>query len=76
MDRKSVDSVVHRPVFAADGTRSFQYLYVIGNFDGQPTLMFCVANLRHTSMVEARFRMVYSRDERMRKAKRFAVSSS
>lgn len=38
---------------------------VIGHFDGQPTLMFRVANLRHTSMVEAEFRMVFSRDERV-----------
>lgn len=35
----------------------------IGRFDGQQCLAFRVANLRHTSMVEAEFRMVYSRDE-------------
>ncbi len=39
---------------------------VIGNFDGQLALMFRVANLRHTSMVEAEFRMVFSRDELVR----------
>lgn len=38
---------------------------VIGNFNGQPTLMFRVANLRHTSMVEAEFRIIFSRDEQM-----------
>jgi len=38
---------------------------LIGNFNGKPTLMFRVANLRHTSMVEARFRVIFSRDERM-----------
>lgn len=38
---------------------------LIGNFDGKPTLMFRVANLRHTSMVEAEFRMILSRDEKV-----------
>ena len=36
---------------------------LIGNFDGKLTIMFRVANLRHTSMVEARFRLLLSRDE-------------
>ena len=36
---------------------------LIGNFDGKPHLMFRVANLRHTSMVEAEFRVIFSRDE-------------
>ncbi|MDQ6765374.1 MAG: ion channel [Verrucomicrobiota bacterium] len=44
----------------------FSNSVLIGNFNGEPTLMFRVANLRHTSMVEAQFRMIYSRDERMR----------
>lgn len=44
----------------------FSRSVLIGPFDGKPTLMFRVANLRHTSMVEARFRMVFSRDERVR----------
>jgi inward rectifier potassium channel len=44
----------------------FSNSVVIANFDGRPTLMFRVANLRHTSMVEAEFRMVYSRDEHVR----------
>jgi inward rectifier potassium channel len=36
---------------------------VIGNHDGRPTLMFRVANLRHTSMANAHFRVSFSRDE-------------
>ena len=44
---------------------SFSENVLIGKFDGEPTLMFRVANLRHTSMVEARFRMIFSRDEVM-----------
>jgi inward rectifier potassium channel len=39
---------------------------VIAPFDGRLSLMFRVANLRHTSMVEAEFRMIYSRDEWIR----------
>src|SRR5437764_1837661 len=35
----------------------------IGNHNGKPTLMLRVANLRHTSMVEARFRVTFSREE-------------
>lgn len=38
---------------------------VIGNHDGKPSLMFRVANLRHTSMADARFRITFSRDERV-----------
>lgn len=38
---------------------------LIGNFDGAPALMFRVANLRHTSMVEASFRLILSRDEKV-----------
>ena len=36
---------------------------VISTFDGHPTLMLRVANLRHTSVVEAEFRMMFMRDE-------------
>ena len=36
---------------------------VIAPFDGQPTLMLRVANLRHHSMVEAEFRLMMLRDE-------------
>ena len=43
----------------------FSKSILIGQFDGQPTLMFRVANLRHTTMVEARFRLMFSRDEQI-----------
>jgi inward rectifier potassium channel len=36
---------------------------VIAPFDGQPNLMIRVANLRHHSMVEAEFRIMFMRDE-------------
>lgn len=36
---------------------------VIAPFNGLPTLMMRVANLRHRSMVEADFRIVFTRDE-------------
>jgi inward rectifier potassium channel len=39
---------------------------LIGNFDGKPSVMYRVANLRHTSMVEAQFRLLLSRDERVK----------
>jgi inward rectifier potassium channel len=35
-------------------------------FDGRLSLMYRVANLRHTSMAEAEFRLLYSRDERVK----------
>lgn len=43
----------------------FSKSILIGNFDGRPSVMFRVANLRHTSMVEAKFRLSFSRDERV-----------
>lgn len=43
----------------------FSNCIVIGPHDGRLSLMFRVANLRHTSMAEAEFRMLYSRDERV-----------
>lgn len=43
----------------------FSNCIVIGKHDGRLSLMFRVANLRHTSMAEAEFRMLYSRDERV-----------
>lgn len=43
----------------------FSRSLLIGNFNGKPTLMFRVANLRHTSMVDACFRLIFSRDERV-----------
>ncbi len=41
----------------------FSRSILIGDHDGRPSLMFRVANLRHSSMVEARFRLTFSRDE-------------
>jgi inward rectifier potassium channel len=41
----------------------FSDVVLIAPFDGRLSLMFRVANLRHTSMAEAEFRMIYSRDE-------------
>jgi inward rectifier potassium channel len=43
----------------------FSNSLVIAPFDGRLSMMFRVANLRHTSMAEAEFRLVYSRDERV-----------
>jgi inward rectifier potassium channel len=43
----------------------FSNCLLIGNFDGRLSMMFRVANLRHTSMAEAEFRLLYSRDERV-----------
>jgi inward rectifier potassium channel len=44
----------------------FSNCAVIAPHDGRLSLMFRVANLRHTSMAEAEFRMSYSRDERVK----------
>jgi inward rectifier potassium channel len=38
---------------------------VIAPFDGKPTLMLRVANLRHYSMAEAEFRIMFMRDEQI-----------
>jgi inward rectifier potassium channel len=43
----------------------FSNCIVIAPHDGRLSLMFRVANLRHTSMAEAEFRISYSRDERV-----------
>src|SRR6266513_1469280 len=43
----------------------FSNCLVIAPFDGRLSIMFRVANLRHTSMAEAEFRLIYSRDERV-----------
>jgi inward rectifier potassium channel len=43
----------------------FSNCLVIARFDGRLSIMFRVANLRHTTMVEAEFRLIYSRDERV-----------
>ncbi|MEP6809262.1 MAG: ion channel [Chthoniobacterales bacterium] len=41
----------------------FSDAITLGRFDGRECLAFRIANLRHTSMVEAEFRMTFSRDE-------------
>jgi inward rectifier potassium channel len=41
----------------------FSDCLVLAPFDGRRSLMYRVANLRHTSMAEAEFRLLYSRDE-------------
>ncbi|HEY2139305.1 MAG TPA: ion channel [Chthoniobacterales bacterium] len=43
----------------------FSNSLVLAPFDGRLSLMYRVANLRHTSMAEAEFRLLYSRDERV-----------
>jgi len=43
----------------------FSDCLVIAPFDGRLSVMYRVANLRHTSMAEAEFRLIYSRDERV-----------
>jgi inward rectifier potassium channel len=43
----------------------FSNSLVIAPFDGRLSVMFRVANLRHTTMAEAEFRLLYSRDERV-----------
>ena len=43
----------------------FSRSILIANHDGRPSVMFRVANLRHTSMVDARFRLTFSRDEKV-----------
>lgn len=43
----------------------FSKTLVVSPFDGKPTLMLRVANLRHHNMVEAEFRLMMHRDERV-----------
>jgi inward rectifier potassium channel len=43
----------------------FSNCLVIAPFDGRLSMMYRVANLRHTTMAEAEFRLLYSRDERV-----------
>jgi inward rectifier potassium channel len=43
----------------------FSNCLVIAPFDGRLSVMYRVANLRHTTMAEAEFRLLYSRDERV-----------
>lgn len=44
---------------------------VIAAFDGRPTLMLRVANLRHYSMAEAEFRIMFMRDEKISEGETF-----
>jgi len=44
----------------------FSKSILIGNHDGRLSVMYRVANLRHTSMVDAHFRLMFSRDETTR----------
>src|ERR1051325_3391847 len=44
---------------------------VIGPFNGQPTLMLRVANLRHYSMAEAEFRVMFMQDELLKEGQTF-----
>jgi len=50
-----------RPTARIEFTRNV----VIAPFDGRPTLMLRVANLRHHSMAEAEFRLMFMRDEQV-----------
>jgi inward rectifier potassium channel len=43
----------------------FSNSLAIAPFDGRLSIMFRVANMRHTTMAEAEFRLLYSRDERV-----------
>src|SRR5438046_5822124 len=43
----------------------FSKSIVIAPFNGRPALMLRIANLRHHSLVEAEFRSMLTRDERM-----------
>lgn len=43
----------------------FSRTILIGNHNGRPNIMFRVANLRHTSMVDANFGLMFSRDEQV-----------
>ena len=44
---------------------------VIAPFNGQPTLMLRVANLRHHSMAEAEFKVMFMRDEKLSEGQDF-----
>lgn len=49
----------------------FSNTIVISSFDGVPTLMIRVANLRHHSMVEAEFKIMFMRDQWIREGEAF-----
>lgn len=56
-----------RPTARIEFTRNI----VIGAFDGRPTLMLRVANLRHSSMAEAQFKIMFMRDEQIKEGQTF-----
>lgn len=56
-----------RPTARIEFTRNV----VIAPFDGRPTLMLRVANLRHYSMAEAEFRVMFMRDEPVKEGDTF-----
>jgi inward rectifier potassium channel len=56
-----------RPTARIEFTRNV----VIAPFDGRPTLMLRVANLRHYSMAEAEFRIMFMRDEKVKEGETF-----
>jgi inward rectifier potassium channel len=56
-----------RPTARIEFTRNV----VIAPFDGRPTLMLRVANLRHQSMAEAEFKIMFMRDEQVREGETF-----
>ena len=49
----------------------FSSSVVIAPFNGRPTLMLRVANLRHHSMVEAEFRIMFMREEQIQEGESF-----
>jgi inward rectifier potassium channel len=56
-----------RPTARIEFTRNI----VIAPFNGRPTLMLRVANLRHHSMAEAEFRIMFMRDEKLSEGQTF-----
>ena len=56
-----------RPTARIEFTRNV----VIAPFDGRPTLMLRVANLRHHSMADAQFRIMFMRDEQISEGETF-----
>jgi inward rectifier potassium channel len=56
-----------RPTARIEFTRTV----VIAPFDGRPTLMLRVANLRHYGMAEAEFKIMFMRDEQIKEGETF-----
>jgi len=56
-----------RPTARIEFTRNV----VIAPFDGRPTLMLRVANLRHYGMAEAQFKIMFMRDELVKEGETF-----